>query len=344
MAKAVKLPSGNWRVNLFVGYKADGQRNYKSITGKTKKEAESKAAHYLQNMDHETEPMEMTVGEAIEQYINLRSAVLSPATVRGYRYDMSKYFQMIMKKPLKDLKPTDVQKAVNEDAKHYSPKTIRNMHGLLSSALAQYYPNFKLKTLLPQKIRNTLSIPTDADIQRMLSAVEGQRLEVAILLGACVGLRRSEISAIKVSDINIKDNTISINKAVVLDSEKEWKEKGTKTYYSTRTLEVPKFIIDKMLMLPRESQYVVGLKPSSITSLFCRLRNELGFDCRFHDLRHYSASIMLAMGIPDKYAMERMGHATTNMLKNVYQHTMDTETEKTTGMINNRMNNYFGNE
>ena len=31
---------------------------------------------------------------------------------------------------------------------------------------------------------------------------------------------------------------------------------------------------------------------------------------------------MLALGIPDKYAMERMGHATNNMLKTVYQHTM----------------------
>lgn len=31
---------------------------------------------------------------------------------------------------------------------------------------------------------------------------------------------------------------------------------------------------------------------------------------------------MLALGIPDKYAMERMGHTTNNMLKTVYQHTM----------------------
>ncbi len=32
---------------------------------------------------------------------------------------------------------------------------------------------------------------------------------------------------------------------------------------------------------------------------------------------------MLAFGIPDKYAMEIMGHATNNMLKNVYQHTFE---------------------
>ena len=37
---------------------------------------------------------------------------------------------------------------------------------------------------------------------------------------------------------------------------------------------------------------------------------------------------MLALGIPDKYAMQRMGHATNNMLKTVYQHTMQDEEKK----------------
>lgn len=43
---------------------------------------------------------------------------------------------------------------------------------------------------------------------------------------------------------------------------------------------------------------------------------------RFHDLRHANASIMLALGVPDKYAEERMGHATNHMLQTVYQHTL----------------------
>ena len=43
---------------------------------------------------------------------------------------------------------------------------------------------------------------------------------------------------------------------------------------------------------------------------------------RFHDLRHVNASAMLAVGVPDKYSMKRMGHATNNMLKTTYQHTI----------------------
>ena len=37
---------------------------------------------------------------------------------------------------------------------------------------------------------------------------------------------------------------------------------------------------------------------------------------------HISASVMLALGVPNRYAQERMGHATDNILKTVCQHTM----------------------
>ena len=46
---------------------------------------------------------------------------------------------------------------------------------------------------------------------------------------------------------------------------------------------------------------------------------------------------MLAMGIPNKYAQERMGHATDNMLKNVYQHIMDEKMKA----VNDTMNEYL---
>lgn len=43
------------------------------------------------------------------------------------------------------------------------------------------------------------------------------------------------------------------------------------------------------------------------------------------------------IGVPDKYAMERMGHSTNNMLKQVYQHTFDSEQDA----ITNKMQEYF---
>ena len=42
---------------------------------------------------------------------------------------------------------------------------------------------------------------------------------------------------------------------------------------------------------------------------------------------------MLALGVPDKYAMERMGHATNNMLKTVYQHTMRDKQDQVSDVV-----------
>lgn len=59
------------------------------------------------------------------------------------------------------------------------------------------------------------------------------------------------------------------------------------------------------------------------------------------DLRHYNASIMLALNVPDKYAMERMGYSTPATLKKVYQHTMAGKRAEVNSMINSHMNEMF---
>ena len=61
----------------------------------------------------------------------------------------------------------------------------------------------------------------------------------------------------------------------------------------------------------------------------------------FHDLRHINASIMLALGVPDKYAMERGGWSTPSTFKNVYQHTFTAEREETDKKIDNYMDDLF---
>ena len=46
---------------------------------------------------------------------------------------------------------------------------------------------------------------------------------------------------------------------------------------------------------------------------------------RFHDLRHYCASIMHAIGIPDQYIMSRGGWSSDNVMKAVYRNVIDLE-------------------
>ena len=57
----------------------------------------------------------------------------------------------------------------------------------------------------------------------------------------------------------------------------------------------------------------------------------------FHDLRHMDASIMVALGIPDKYAMERGGWSSPHVMKSVYQHTFSKEREA----VDDKIDEYF---
>lgn len=55
---------------------------------------------------------------------------------------------------------------------------------------------------------------------------------------------------------------------------------------------------------------------------------------RFHDLRHYSASIMHAIGVPDVYIMERGGWSSDHTLKRIYCGAMDDFSQKFTNLTN----------
>ena len=65
----------------------------------------------------------------------------------------------------------DVQQAINAEALTHSPKTVRNIHGILSAVMAAYRPDFVLRTVLPKKVRPNIFVPSDAELGRVMGAV-----------------------------------------------------------------------------------------------------------------------------------------------------------------------------
>lgn len=150
MASAKKLPSGNWRVNLYIGKSADGKRQYKSFTSDTKKEAEYLAAQYNQ-LKIDDSSLNITLKKATQNYINSKENVISPSTLRSYKSILDNNVQELMAMKLKDITQRQVQTAFNEFALNHSPKTCRNVHNLISAVLKLYKPELTLRTTLPQK-------------------------------------------------------------------------------------------------------------------------------------------------------------------------------------------------
>lgn len=328
--RPVELPSGNWRCQITI----NGKRE--AVIDADPSVAHAKALAMKAGFIEQNSPYKMTVGTAIDRYIESKDSVLSPSTILGYRQIRNNALQDIMDKPISSLTQEDIQRSVNRMAKVRSPKSIANAHGLLSATLSVYRPNMVLRTTLPQKQKREAAIPSDEDISRILSASKGTTIELPILLAMWLGLRASEIRGITWDAIN--GDMLHIKQAIV-EGENGATVKGTKTYSGNRKLKLPAYILSVLDAQPRTDDYVVHLSGQAMYKQFSRLCESNGIShYRFHDLRHANASVMLALGVPDKYAMERMGHSTNNMLKTVYQHTMSSKQDEVSAAVDKYFN------
>ncbi len=329
MATAKKLPSGAYRCLIF-DHMEDGKRKYKSFTAPTKKEAEYKATQYIMQKEDQKKTLpEYTLYDAIGNYCDLKNNVLSPSTIREYRRAQNYNYTDIKNIKLNEITNDDIQRWVNGFAKDHSPKTVKNAYGLIRAVLDTFAPDIRLRITLPQAVPHKLYVPSDADIKAVIEyfSENDKDMELAVYLAAFGTLRRSEVCGLDAGDID--GNTITIQRAMVDKGKDEWVIKTTKTVSSTRTVEMPQFVIDKC---PKEGR-IVNLNPDQVTHRFMRALRHLDVPSfRFHDLRHYAASIMHAIGVPDQYIMQRGGWSSDKTLKAIYRGTIKDYEEKYTDM------------
>lgn len=317
----MKLPepkqkeNGKWIIQVQV----DGKRRSKEF--ETKEEALYWASGIKTGHKEATrKPSSLTVEKAIEKYIETKSAILSPSTVRGYKGIKESRIEEIKTTQLSDLTQDKIQRWVNSLSRSHSPKTVANAHGLISAVLREYHPDMVLHTTLPQKVRPDIQIPTEDELKKIIEAARGTKYELPITLAIWLGLRQSEIVGLTWSCI--KGDTLQIRQAIVMGEDGPT-QKGTKSYSGKREIRLPPYIQNLLADQPRDNEFIVNLSGKAIYSGFSRICEKAGVPhFRFHDLRHANASVMLAVGVPDKYSMKRMGHATNNMLKTTYQHTI----------------------
>ena len=325
MATAKKLPSGSWRCLVYDYTDENGKRVYKSFTSKDptnkgKREAEKAAAEYAATKETINRNLK-TFAQYAKEYIEQRESVLSPRTIMDYRRILEKELSDIKDIPLYEINQEMIQNLVNKDALKHSPKTVRNTHGFISAILKLHRPDFALNTRLPKARKPDLYIPTDEDIKKLLNHVKGTEMELPILLAAFGPMRRGEISALHTD--NITGDTVHVCQNMVkknIDKGFEWIIKAPKSIEGDRFITYPKEVSK---LWQNKEGYVTELNPNNITDRFGSILNKAGIPhFRFHDLRHYCASVQHAMGIPDAYIMQRGGWGSDGVLKNIYRHTM----------------------
>jgi len=334
MAEAKKLPSGSWRIRIYDNELKKQISFMSDLPGKAgKAEAELMAREYQLGRKKKKEQGK-TIGECIDEYIALKENILSPTTISGYRKYRKTSLSGLCDILIKNLTQQEVQAYINRLALTMSPKSIRNAHGLLSAVVKVYAPELYLNTTLPKVQKKIKQLPEVIDVWK---AIHGTEIELPCLLAMWCSLRMSEVRGLKKSDI--KNGIITVERTIVNADNEHIEKDSTKTIESTRQIELPEYIISLIDALPEEQEYITLFKDHALYMCFTRLLERKGIKhMSFHDLRHMNASIMLMLGIPDKYAMERGGWSTNSTLKSVYQHTFSAERKAADKKINDYFN------
>lgn len=318
MAKAKKLPSGNWRVQVYSHTDADGKRHYESFTASTKKEAELMAAEFGVNRKREKEAA-LSFGKAFDLYIEVKTNVLSPSTIREMKRVRKRYFKELENVPLNEISDVMIQKTVNDLSASRAPKTVRNLYGYITAVFAMFTPTRKLVATLPQKIKPNIIVPTDDEIKAILRASEGKSIYLPVCLAAFGSLRRSEICALVMPN-DLTEHGVIVRNSKVKSEDGYVVKNKTKTIDSTREATLPQFVIDELKKIDGP---VVNSTPDRVYKNFIRILSKAGVrHMRFHDLRHYWTSAAIAAGMPDDYIMRNGGWSTMNVPRAVYSHIM----------------------
>ena len=216
--------------------------------------------------------------------------------------------------------------------------TIAYSHRVLKAA-CNYAIECKLlkanpcsKVMLPKDdepfVPSILGAEQAHSVLTVLPQHDGQ-LYLVVLLCVVYGLRRGEALGLRWSDIDFKNETITIAGQYTYDGNGQpiWKPR-LKTSQSHRTLYLVPYIKEELLAVraafPKDRivQYVCELDgvlptPNTITKRWENFRAKYGFDkVRVHDLRHSAATMLIKSG------------ADLNTVKNMLGHTKIETTER----------------
>lgn len=354
MADAKRLPSGSWRCRAKKVI--DGKTVVKSFTvspdefGGDSRTASKKAKDKAELMAREWQlSQEKTfrespiLSDALLKYIDDRSKVVSPVTVKTYLAYIP-YFDSIKDMYVSDIDTPTVQRLINDMAVDVNPKTIKNRVGFLLSVLDYAKNDRKFKLRYPQAIKRELTTPDHDDVYKLLSAAD-DIIKPVICLAAFGTLRRGEIAALKQVDISRDMRIISVHADMVLNKDNQFVYKPLpKTSGSFRSVLLPEDIIGLLPQSDDPDAFVFSLSPTAITRRFEKLRDRLGLHhIRFHDLRHFSASFRSDIGIPKKYIEIEGGWTPdSKVLSGVYDNPLESSRRKYSQMVNDFIDDKYG--
>lgn len=348
-----KRKDGRWEARYQVFDEDRDRKIYRSVYGSSYAAAKEKRSAMMQKPQNPASSGFCTAvpfSQAAEEWLAQIACRRKHSTYMKYRNIYRTHLEGILKScVLSDTPERSLQDRIydhlskdglSESIRKSICCTAKQILAFAGEKYCVYIPIIKLPESghLPKQ-RKTFSRPEQS---RLLAAAWARpdKYRTAVLLCLYTGMRLGELCALKCTDIDCENSTVTVNRTVqrlaVQDCESKTLllESDPKSENSRRTIPLTASVLERLRGLIGDKPYVFGeekpLDPRTMQYGFKRLLKEARVDDRnFHVLRHVFATNCIENGMDTKSLSEILGHSDVKITLNRYVHpTMDKKREQ----------------
>ena len=313
-------PDGRWEGRYTAGRDSGtGKQVQKSVYGSTQKEVLKKLQEIQTDMERGVflEPNRITLGQWLEVWRTEYLGGIKPNSQYDYTAQIRNHIAPALGAVrLQKLTPHQVQGFYNslQREKGLAPKTVKNVHGVLHSALKQaqrlgYIQKNPADNINLPRVERPAVQPVPEDVlPAFLKAIQGHEFEAVYIVTVFTGMRRGEVLGLSWDCVDFERGTVYIRQQLL-------KKRGENAFMLVSLKnDRPRTITpaqDIMAILRgeriRQKRYKLQagaawsnpddlvftnplgrhLMPNTVFYNFKRIVASLGLpDLRFHDLRH----------------------------------------------------------
>ena len=345
--------------------KADGSWGEKSFSASTAQEARRRGDEWkrLTEQGYDPDGGDMTLAEYLPLWLNRHQVrhkrrlgrELGIGTLQNYQRASKQVIKAAGKSKLRNCSARVLEEAIFADGA--TPHTAEKRHLVLSVAfkaavvdgLMDHNPMVRVEhPFVPQSKEGIFFEKWERD--EIFEAARGTRWEFALQIHLALGVRISELLALRESDIDYVNNKVSINKSTNFLRGHYGETKPTKNY-ETRIIDVSADTLDLFrkqkdlrtfrygldykpaiweqdedqlifpnavsgLWNPRRYAHELHKEVYSKTSITRPDRKTLGTHC----WRHTAGAILVSAGVPLKTVSVFLGHKSSAITERVYAH------------------------
>lgn len=340
---------GRWEARLSV----QGRQRTVAYT-RTRDEARQKLTAALGDQDRGVPSIKAsrTLGDYAASWLETVERTRKPGTVKRYHELLSVHIlPELGRYRLGKITPEMIERLyARVQARGLSSSTAHRVHNVLHKLLKDAQRvglvavNVADNVTPPRDATHEMACWTPEQAQTFLDTASGHRLEALFVLALHTGMRLGEILALRWTDVDLKARTIAIRQSVQRRKGGQWEWGTPKTKSGRRLIPVSATVVaalsahhkrqsaerltawplwqDNKLVFCNEIGVPLSADHVRKTNFYA-LEKQAGVPhIRFHDLRHTAASLTLLKGVPVKIVSHMLGHSTTVITQDLYQHAL----------------------